>query len=316
MPLLRENPEDFFALINAAATDISYPPGWIEKDYWITEILRSLAQQCDGFDVIFKGGTSLSKAWRLIQRMSQDVDVLIAPKAASSTGARDKWLKAVSESAGSSVGIKPQLKTSSTGVHRAVTIAYEPTFKDPTVPPDVLVEMGVRGGPDPNERREIRSFIAEYAVSKAGAATSDFEEFAPFEIRCLRPERTLTEKLEALHHLASIAMQSPEVKLGTSMRHYYDIAMLLDSENVRRALEGDTVAAIAADVEERSAVAGWSYTVRPADGFAASPAFSDAFTARADVQKAYDLVLDLVVGGPRPSLQEAVNAVRLAANRL
>src|SRR5205085_2236244 len=54
----------------------------IEKDYYVTEALR-IIEQTAGDKVIFKGGTSLSKGWNLIQRFSEDVDIFLDPLAFS-----------------------------------------------------------------------------------------------------------------------------------------------------------------------------------------------------------------------------------------
>src|ERR1700757_2422784 len=52
----------------------------VEKDYYVTEALRIIAQTA-GDRVIFKGGTSLSKGWNLIQRFSEDIDIFLDPTA-------------------------------------------------------------------------------------------------------------------------------------------------------------------------------------------------------------------------------------------
>lgn len=316
MPLLRENHDDFLALVAATADDISYPPGWIEKDYWITEILRSLSEPLGDFLVVFKGGTSLSKAWHSIQRMSQDVDILLVPPADASSNAKDRALKAITKRAAEAVSMEPALVTSGTGVHRATNLKYPPAFLDPVVPPEVLLEIGVRGGPDPNERMQVQSFLAEYAVTKGGASADEFDEFRPVEIHCLAPERTLVEKLSALHNLATKSADGQEIKIGTSMRHYYDIAMLLENNEVLDRIQNGAVGTIAADVDARSAAAGWSYTPRPGGGYAESPAFSSAFLSREDVNNAYGAALDLVIGGPRPSLAAVVEEVQSVAGLL
>ena len=316
MARLRESHDDFLALVDATADDMSYPPGWIEKDYWITEILRSLSEQLGDFLVVFKGGTSLSKAWRLIQRMSQDVDILLVPPVGASSNAKDKGLRAITKRAADDVTMEPALVTSSNGVHRATNLEYTPVFLDPVVPPEVLLEIGVRGGPDPNERMQVQSFLAEYALMKAGASVDEFDEFRSVEIHCLAPERTLVEKLSALHNLATKSCDGQEIKIGTSMRHYYDIAMLLESNEVLDRLRNGAVDSIATDVDARSAAAGWSYTPRPQGGYAESPAFASVFLSREDVNKAYGAAVDLVIGGPRPTLAAVVEEVRSLARLL
>jgi predicted nucleotidyltransferase component of viral defense system len=77
---LFEHP-DFGQAIQRAAEhfqDQGLRPGVIEKDYYVTEALRILANVA-GDKIIFKGGTSLSKGWNLIQRFSEDIDIFLDP---------------------------------------------------------------------------------------------------------------------------------------------------------------------------------------------------------------------------------------------
>jgi len=71
---LAEHP-DFAAFLTAAATESELPETFVEKDYWITEILRMIVMTL-GERAIFKGGTSLSKGWDLLDRFSEDIDLL------------------------------------------------------------------------------------------------------------------------------------------------------------------------------------------------------------------------------------------------
>lgn len=76
---LAEHP-DFAAFLTAAATESELPETFVEKDYWITEILHTIATTV-GERAIFKGGTSLSKGWDLLDRFSEDIDLFIDPAA-------------------------------------------------------------------------------------------------------------------------------------------------------------------------------------------------------------------------------------------
>lgn len=73
---LHDDP-DFDALLAAAAAQVNAPLSVVIKDYWLTEALAVLSRATD-FRVIFKGGTSLSKGWHLIDRFSEDIDLLVA----------------------------------------------------------------------------------------------------------------------------------------------------------------------------------------------------------------------------------------------
>ena len=84
---LFEHPDFEQAILQAAEhfRDRGLRPAIIEKDYYVTETLRIVATT-QGDQVIFKGGTSLSKGWNLIQRFSEDVDLFLDPIAFAGPG--------------------------------------------------------------------------------------------------------------------------------------------------------------------------------------------------------------------------------------
>jgi predicted nucleotidyltransferase component of viral defense system len=79
---LFEHPDFEQAILRAAEhfRDPALRPAVIEKDYYVTEALRAVAENA-GDKVIFKGGTSLAKGWNLIQRFSEDIDIFLDPLA-------------------------------------------------------------------------------------------------------------------------------------------------------------------------------------------------------------------------------------------
>lgn len=100
LPLLRDNPEDLRALVSSAAAHLELDPSFVEKDFWVTEVLRAAAgpravvdKMGAGHEVrlIFKGGTSLSKVFGLIQRFSEDVDLLVEFPLYPTSEGRPSW---------------------------------------------------------------------------------------------------------------------------------------------------------------------------------------------------------------------------------
>jgi len=71
---LHTNAADFNALITFAAKHFNIIPAFVEKDYWITLALSRLSQSENVENAVFKGGTSLSKGYRIINRFSEDID--------------------------------------------------------------------------------------------------------------------------------------------------------------------------------------------------------------------------------------------------
>ena len=74
---LHNSPGAYLELIQATATDSSIPAIYVEKDYWVTHVLKRLAESEYREAIVFKGGTSLSKAHRLIERFSEDIDLAL-----------------------------------------------------------------------------------------------------------------------------------------------------------------------------------------------------------------------------------------------
>ena len=314
MTRLRDHPADLAALVTRAADLLGLPLGDVEKDFWVTELLRSVAGPMSGGVCIFKGGTSLSKAYPIIERFSEDVDILVAPAEDASSGARDRFLKAVVERAGVDLGLDGRLVTSTTGVKRNVTYEYPATYPDPgRLSAGVLLEMGIRGGPEPHELRDVRSYVSIAAIED-GISPTEFDEFAPARVLTLRPERTLVEKLSLLHDRASRLADDADGLAGQG-RHVYDVYRLLKAEVVTAAIaEPGLVAALASDADKHSRRHGFDSTPRPTGGFAESPVWADG-DVRARLDRAYSTTRGLI-WGIVPTLDECVSAVLDARRRL
>ena len=309
MTRLRDQPADLAALAAAASERLGLPLADVEKDVWVVELLRSIARPVDDGLLIFKGGTSLSKAYGIIERFSEDVDVLLAPAEGLGEARRDRLLKAVAARAGADLGLEPRLVSSTRGVKRDVVYEYPAAYPDQTrLTAGVRLEMGIRGGPEPHERREVRSYLATAAVD-SGLASDAFEEFALVAALTLRPERTLVEKLALLHDRASRLAAEPAALAGLG-RHVYDVFGLLRHDGVRQAISvPGVVSALAADAEAHSRRHGFPSTPKPEAGFAASPAWVDTGDVRRTMAAVYAATRELV-WGPFPALEECVAEVQ------
>jgi len=310
MSFLRNSPSDLETLVQKTSEDLNYPSAFVERDFWITEILRSVSQysakMTDG-KIVFKGGTSLSKGWRIIERMSEDVDILVCFEPTVEKKAKNATLREIITTVERDIGLKAKGTDGQDGVHRGRFFEYPQAFTSTALTGQrVLLELGTRGGPEPNELVVYESLVTAYAVNKLQLKQNEYPEFAPFCIHTLSPVRTLFEKLAAVHNLATTVTTAARNAqfLGTKLRHFYDIGMLLQQPKTLSELKDFDVVAAVADIEVRSAENGWPWTQRPAGGYAASPAFETTFYDDDEVRKAYDRVLELVVTSHKPTLQE------------
>ncbi len=267
--------------------------------------------------IMFKGGTSLSKAFHLIERFSEDVDVLVVvtrePSKDFGKGSVDRILKHICSRVGADLGIAETdqtLEASGRGEHRNVRYRYPASVAATVVQPGVLLEMGVRGEPNPSSRCEIRSFISEYAMGSLGVAEDEYDEFAVVKVEVLNPERTLFEKLAILHHLGANYPDSQDELRGAA-RHLYDVYKLITNAEVRASLEGESAIAaeMASDIEAISLKWGWAHTPRPDKGYGASPIFEASHPCQEDLAAGWTLLRPLIYGDV-PSIEHCCQVIR------
>ncbi len=246
---------DFDQLIGITAQRLGILPILVRKDYWVTRILRAIANHdILRRQVIFKGGTSLSKGWRLIDRFSEDIDLLITGSDFSDPpgkNSREKLFKAIKSHVEEETPLRfpelPEVPLEERsffylrGPYKCDiryplpgrVISRKSAFTD-----YVYLEMGFRGGPNPHVPVALNSLVGETILGldeTRRAELAEYEvDFAPFELELLDPTRTFVEKLLAIHCALSRGIQNVRT------RHYYDLASLfLKSEAVRASLQSD-----------------------------------------------------------------------------
>lgn len=308
--VIRNSRHEFEALRDATAARLELSPAMVEKDYWVTEILRVAPGLLGpGEQLIFKGGTSLSKAFGLIERFSEDIDVIIVTERTGNS-LRQLFRRCVT-GISEILGLDGHRENEGRG-HLSARFHYPHMHHDAALSSGVLLELGSRGGWEPNHRRTIRSMMAEIADSAFGTSSNDFEDLASIDIGVLAPERTLVEKLAFLHHRATVRDYRA---LARGSRHLYDVWCLLRSDRVVRTLDERTIALLAEDVDQRSAKAGWPYAPRPIGGFGSSPAFGFDPLIRSAFEEGFENLSDLV-WGEIPSVGDALEQVREKATLL
>lgn len=229
----------------------------IEKDWWVTAVLRALFSLPYAGHISFKGGTNLSKCWNLINRMSEDADIAIDReffgfggslsktqisdklRRASCSFVREKLQHDLRERLVAS-GIKEDKFTVTVNITPITTtdpeiieIAYHSAFQDNDyIRPKVIIEVSGRSMNEPVTPVLIRSFIDEVFTD------APFTE-RPFEVRAVVPERTFLEKIFLLHE--EFAKPKEQVRTERMSRHIYDISQMMDTPIAERALKNKTL---------------------------------------------------------------------------
>lgn len=229
-------------------------PAIIEKDYFVTEALRIIADTA-GDKVIFKGGTSLSKGWNLIERFSEDIDLFLDPltfKPPLGKQGIDRELKRLRDAIGRHPALTFVRDESRTigGFGRSDRFAYEQRFGGPgEVVGRVLLESGTASGREPTADMPIHSFLGQFLHDTGVTLGADDER--PFTMRLLHFRRTFVEKMFAIHAKVEIFKRDGQ-PIGSYARHYYDLFQLAAQPEVQAMLATPEYAAIKEDYDRIS----------------------------------------------------------------
>ncbi len=285
---LFEHPEFNQAVIRAA--EHFRPRGLreaiIETDYFVTEALP-IIKQAGGAQVIFKGGTSLSKGWNLIQRFSEDIDIFLDPTAFNPPLGKkgvDRELKKLRQAIEQHPALTFVEKETQTigGFGRNDRFEYAQRFAGAgEIRNRVFVEDGTASGREPTERVRLQSYVGQF-LEESGA-TLGAEDEGPFEMRLLHFRRTFVEKMFAIHAKVE-AFKSAGRQIGAYARHDYDLFCLGDRPEVLAMLHSDEYASIKADYDRISRQHfGKSYVPPPQMSFAKSDALFPPAAFRAEI---------------------------------
>jgi predicted nucleotidyltransferase component of viral defense system len=306
---LFEHPDFDDAVLRAAAHfgPRRLRPALIEKDYYVTEALRIIALVY-GDRVIFKGGTSLSKGWNLIQRFSEDLDIFVDPNAFEPALGRrgiDRELKRLRDAVDAHPGLTfiPQASHTIGGAGRADRFAFRQRFGGVgEVGGQILVESGTASGREPTAKVELRSHLGEFLTGSGVSLGADDE--AGFPMRLLHFRRTFVEKLFAIHARVERFKRDGHA-VGPYARHYYDLFELADQHEVLAMLRSDEYAAIKTDYDAVSRAHFASRYVAPPDmRFAESEALFPTPELERTLSADYDTQCRLLCLGPHPPWEQ------------
>jgi hypothetical protein len=253
---LYQHPDFGQAILETARhfADRGLRPGVIEKDYYVTEALRQINDDA-GAHVIFKGGTSLSKGWNLLDRFSEDIDLFLDPLSFTPPLGRNginRQAKALRDAVDAHPGLTfvPEESQTIGGFGRSDRFRYTQRFGGVgEVAGTVLLETGAASGRQPTEARVLRSLLSAF-LSDTGQSLGAEDE-SGFSMRLLHFRRTFVEKLFAIHSKVELLTRDGR-PLGSYARHYYDLYQLAAQPEVIAMLQSPEYAEIKVDYDEVS----------------------------------------------------------------
>ena len=240
---------DKLVAYNQISKSSNLPNYAVEKDWWVVQTLTILFELEIGKHLVFKGGTSLSKAWSLIERFSEDIDLAVDRSFFGYDGVLNKKKRTELRKTGNQYireTLFPELQIAFTNKGLTdvrmelddiktndqdpviIHIYYPNVIESPGyIKPRVQIEIGCRSLREPYENRSILSLV------DTTYPTAIFTQH-PVSVPSVIPERTLLEKIFLLHE----EFQRPKEKerVNRMSRHLYDVYQLSKTEHINNAL--------------------------------------------------------------------------------
>lgn len=218
---LYDRKEDFRDAVIAASSFYHISPAIVEKDYFVTIVLEKLKDKIPG--ILFKGGTSLSKCHKIINRFSEDIDLTLDLSHFTQGNKRNanKAVVSVCDELGFEIDNREAVEFHSHGNYNCYMIHYPITFDETGIKPYIKLEMTFIQKAYPDECKPVCSMIGEFLLSQGhNDAVVDYE-LAPYEIKVQALERTFIDKVFALcdYYLSNEVLRQS--------RHIYDIYKLM-----------------------------------------------------------------------------------------
>lgn len=223
--MLHQDMKLFSETIRAASQHLNINQVFVEKDYWITLVLSRLAQSPYPSDAVFKGGTSLSKGYQLIERFSEDVDLAIINNQHRSGNEVKTIIRNLEKAITRDLNEMPAESITSKGSQfRKSLFTYNTTEKTNTNN-KLIVEINSFANPFPFQPRLISSFIFDFLKQTGNETYITLHKLQPFEVNVLNKEQTLLEKMASLIRFSF--EENPIESISGKIRHFYDLYFLL-----------------------------------------------------------------------------------------
>lgn len=217
--------------VNITAQQMNIPTIYVEKDYWVTFALKIIFSDEIGRDTIFKGGTSLAKCFKMINRFSEDIDLVVIRREGETDNKLKRKLKDVENAINDTLPeIEIQGLTHKVGMSRKTAHSYSKEFVGAygQVRDVIVLEVTWLGYYEPFTKQKISSFVGEMMFNAGQAELIEKYEMQAFTVQVLEPIRTICEKIMSLVRFSY--GERPIDDLKNKIRHTYDLHQLLQQK--------------------------------------------------------------------------------------
>ena len=230
---LHENKQLFRQAVQFTSQQMNIPEIYVEKDYWVTFALHTIFHNEIGKHTIFKGGTALSKCFNLIERFSEDIDLVVLRHDGETNNKLTNKIKKISEVINT---VLPEVVvdevTHKMGMNRKTAHTYAKEFKGNygQVRDVIIIEATWLGYFEPYTTKNVNSYIGNMMINNGQAEIAKQNGLLPFEVLVLESVRTLCEKIMSLVRFSYT--EYPIEDLKKKIRHAYDLHQLLQQKEL------------------------------------------------------------------------------------
>jgi len=228
----------FSDILRTASQHLDIKLEFVEKDYWISLVLSRLAMSEYVNECVFKGGTSLSKGYNLIDRFSEDVDIAIIndnPK----TGNEIKTIirNTEKEITQDLTELHIEEITSKGSRFRKSVFQYK-SIEKRNQNNKIIVEINSFANPFPFQRLTLKSFVFDFLKQTNNEKYIKQYNLQPFQVNVLNKEQTMLEKIVSLIRFSF--EENYVDSISKKIRHFYDLFFLINDADCIEFISSDT----------------------------------------------------------------------------
>ena len=242
---LHQNKDLFKDAVIAASQRFGIPEIYVEKDYWVTLVLNEIFHSDIAGQIVFKGGTCLSKCHQLIQRFSEDIDLVVFRNEGENDNQLKKKIRHVSKIV---EGVLPEIVvegiTNKKGNIRKTVHQFDRLFDGSfgQVREQLILETTWLGNYEPFTFENIGSYIQNLMQMTGQETLIKKYDLKPFKVQALSVERTFCEKIMSLVRFSRV--EDPFTALSNKIRHIYDLDQILNDGSIDSFFKGDNFSAM------------------------------------------------------------------------
>lgn len=215
----------FSDTLRAASQHLDIKLEFVEKDYWITLVLSRLAKSKYVDESVFKGGTSLSKGYNLIERFSEDVDIAFINNNEKTGNEIKNIIRTIEKEITSDLTELQMDGITSKGSRFRKSVFEYITTEKANANNKLIIEINSFANPFPYQRLTIKSMVFDFLTQTKNEKYIEQYNLQSIEVNVLSKEQTILEKMVSLIRFSF--KENTVESISGKIRHFYDLFYLM-----------------------------------------------------------------------------------------